>query len=310
MSKYTVDVINSGSRTFIPKKTIAAIDMSSKEKNLAVFDSEPGSHLYEHRMRLEKVKSELLKFGLTPNQAKVYIFLGKFGPKTAPEVFKALDLPRTETYYIINTLQNRGIVTGELSTPARYTALPIEKTISILIDAEKEKINTLAKQQEEISELWNDVPAFAVETTEDTKEKLQMLQGNPQIFTKISDMINTAREEILILGSIKDISRFYHSNIFDTLENSILHIRIIISPASTIPEFADKIDKRRIKVMPTSKTDNQCFILKDNQEILMFLRNATHPSNDVFGVWSDSKPLTDAMHNLFDYTWDEAEVCH
>lgn len=292
------------------KKIQEPSKLSSKEKNLAVFDSEPGSHMYEHRMRLERIKRELLKFGLTPNQAKVYIFLGKFGPKTVPEVFKALDLPRTETYYIINTLQNHGIVTSELSTPARYTALPIEKTISILIETEKEKINTLSKQQEEISELWNDIPAFAIETTEDTKEKLQMLQGNPQIFTKISDMINTAREEILILGSIKDLSRFYHSNIFDTLQNSILHVRIIVSPARTLPEFVDKVDKRRIRVMPTSKADNQCFVLKDNQEILIFLRNATHPSNDVFGVWSDSKPLTDAMHRLFDYSWEEAEVCH
>jgi len=283
--------------------------MLDKEKNLTVFDSDPGSHMYDNKMRLEKIKGELLKFGLTSNQAKVYIFLGKFGPKTAPDVFKALGLPRTETYYIINTLQNRGIVTAELSSPTRYSALPIEKTISILIDAEKEKINTLAKQQDEISELWNAVPTLAIETIDDEKEKLQMLQGNPQIFTKISNMVNTAREEFLIFGSVKDLSRFYHSNIFDALPNAIFNVRIIVSPAHTVPEYVEKIDKRRIKIMPTSKTDNQCFVLKDNREILMFLRNATHPSNDIFAVWSDSKPLIDAMHNLFDYSWEEASVC-
>ncbi|HJT10812.1 MAG TPA: helix-turn-helix domain-containing protein [Candidatus Nitrosotalea sp.] len=284
--------------------------MSNRERNLAVFDSEPGSHLYEHKIRLEKIKSELMKFGLTQNQAKVYIFLGKFGPKTVPEIFKALDLPRTETYYIINVLQNRGVVTSELSTPIRYTALPIEKTISILIEAEKEKINSLSKQKEEISELWNEVPASVIERTEGEKEKLQMLQGNPQIFTKITNMVNTAREEILILGSVKDLSRFYHSNIFDTLPNAIFNNRIIIAPAQTLPDFVEKIDRRRMKVMPTSKDDNQCFVLKDHKEILMFLRNATHPSNDVFAVWSDSRPLIDAMHTLFDYSWEEAEVCH
>ena len=297
-------------RTFILKTSIEeSSKMIDKEKNLAVFDSEPGSHMYESRMRLEKVKSELLKFGLTQNQAKVYIYLGKFGPKTAPDVFKALGLPRTETYYIINTLQNKGIVTAELSSPTRYTALTIEKTISILIDAEKEKINSLTKQQDEISELWNAVPAVAIDTNDDEKEKLQMLQGNPQIFSKISNLVNTAREEILILGSLKDLSKFYHSNIFDTLPNSILNVKIIFSPAHTLPDFVDKIDKRRMRLMPTSKADNQCFVIKDNREILMFLRNATHPSNDIFAVWSDSKPLIDAMHNLFEYSWEEAETC-
>src|SRR6185312_1952450 len=110
-------------------------------------------------------------FGLTSNQANVYIFLGKSGPKTASDVFKALGLPRTETYYIINTLQSRGIVTAELSSPTRYSALSI--------NVEKKKINTLAKQQNEISELWNAVPTLAIETVDDEKEKLQMLQGNP-----------------------------------------------------------------------------------------------------------------------------------
>lgn len=298
-------------RTFILKTIIEdSSTLVDKEKNLAIFDSEPGSHMYESRMKFEKIKSELLKFGLTQNQAKVYMYLGKYGPKTAPDVFKALGLPRTETYYIINTLQNRGIVTAELSIPTRYSALTIEKTLSILIDAEKEKINTLTKQQDEISELWNEIPATVIETNDDEKEKIQMLQGAPQIFTKISNMINNAKQEILILGSIKDLSKFYHSNIFDILPNSILNIKIIFSPAHILPEFVDKIDKRRMRLMPTSKADNQCFVLKDNREILMFLRNTTHPSNDIFAVWSDSKPLIDAMHNLFEYSWDESEVCH
>lgn len=300
-----------GRRTFILKNDIDdGSSLSREEKNVTVFDSEPGSQLYGHRMRLEKIKAELLKFGFTPNQAKVYIYLGKFGPKTAPEVFKALELPRTETYYIINSLQNRGIVTSELTTPIKYNAMSIEKTISLLIDAEKEKINALSKQTDVLAELWNEVPKFVIETNEDVKEKLQMIQGNPQIFSKISDLVNTSRSEILILGSIQDLSRFYHSGIFDILQNSILNVRIIVSPGQILPEFANIIDKKRIKVMPTSTEDNQCFVLKDNQEILMFLRNATHPSNDAFAVWSDSQPLIDAMHKLFVYSWDEAEVCH
>src|SRR5689334_5573637 len=162
--------------------------MLGKEKNLAVFDSEPGSHMYEHKVHLDRIKNELLKFGLSQNQAKVYIYLGKFGSKTAPDVFKALDLPRTETYHILNTLQNRGIVTADLSSPVKYTALPLEPAILTLINTEREKINVLSKQTEELSDLWDQVPAFAVETTDSNSEKLQMIQGQPQIFTKISNM--------------------------------------------------------------------------------------------------------------------------
>jgi sugar-specific transcriptional regulator TrmB len=284
--------------------------LSGKEKNLTIFDSEPGSHLYEHKIRLEKVRNELFKFGLTHTQAKVYIYLGKFGPKSAPEIIKALNLPRTETYYVLNTLQSRGIITAELTSPMKYTALPIEQTMSVLINTEKEKINILSKQQGEVSQLWNEIPPFTIETNETENEKVQMLHGNPQTLSKVTNMIDTAKEGIVIFGSVKDLSRFYHSTVFDTLPNSILDVRIIVSPARTLPQFAEKIDKKRIKLMPDSKKDNQCFVIKDHDEILVFLRNAAHPSSDMFAVWSDSKPLIDSMHNLFDYSWDDAEVCY
>jgi HTH-type transcriptional regulator, sugar sensing transcriptional regulator len=284
--------------------------MAAKEKNLAIFDSEPGSHLYEHRIRLEKIRDELLKFGLTSNQAKVYIYLGKSGPKTAPEVFKTLGFPRTETYYILNTLQNRGIVTSDLSSPLRYSALPLEQTFSTLLDAEKEKLKVLSEQTKEISALWEQVPGFAVETAENTSEKLQMIQGQPQIFSKLGNMINSYNEEILIFGSVKDLSRLYHSNILDSLPNSILDVKIIVSPANTMPAFAEKIDKKRIRLLPESKQDNQCFVIKDHDEIVIFLRNAIYPSNDIFAMWSDSKALVDSMHTLFDYSWNDGEVCH
>jgi HTH-type transcriptional regulator, sugar sensing transcriptional regulator len=284
--------------------------MSLKEKNLAIFDSEPGSHLYEHRVRLEKIKDELLKFGLTSNQAKVYIYLGKSGPKTAPEVFKTLGFPRTETYYILNTLQNRGIVNSDLSSPVRYSALPLDQTFEALLDAEKEKIKVLSEQTKEISALWEQVPTFTTEKTDNTTEKLQMIQGQPQIFSKIGNMVNTHKEEILIFGSIKDLSRLYHANILDSLPNSILDAKIIVSPANTMPAFAEKIDKRKIRLLPESKQDNQCFVIKDREEIVVFLRNSTYPSNDIFAMWSDSKALVDSMYNLFNYSWDDGEVCH
>ena len=264
--------------------------------------------MYEFKVQLESVKTELQKFGLSPNQAKVYIYLGKFGPKTAPEVFKALDLPRTETYYILNTLQNHGIITSALTSPILYTALPFDKAISLLINTEKQKLNSLSEQQKELSKMWDNIPQFVVQTNESSHEKLQMTQGTPQILSKISSMINSAREEILIFGSVKDLSKLYHANIFDLLYNSILDIKIIVSPGQTFPEFAEKLDKRRIKLMPRSEKDNQCFIIKDQTEIVMFLRNANYTSSDMFAVWSDSKTLIDAMHNLFGYSWDEAEV--
>ncbi|HJT09650.1 MAG TPA: helix-turn-helix domain-containing protein [Candidatus Nitrosotalea sp.] len=280
------------------------------EFQIEVFTAGKDSNLYEYKMKLEKIKNELVKFGLTQNQSKVYVYLGKYGSKTAPEVVKSLGMPRTETYFILNTLQNKGIVTVEFSSPTRYTALPIEQAISTLINTEKENLDILARQEKEVSELWKEVPTFAVETTEIKQDRLQTMEGTGQIYSKLKEMIRTAREQIIIFGSEKDLSRFYHAEIVEMAFNSLIDARIIISPALRMPDFLNEFDNKKIRVIPDEQNNNQCFVIKDSDEIVLFLRNATHPSHNVFAMWSNSKSLNEPLRKLFEYSWESSQSCY
>ncbi|MDE1762822.1 MAG: TrmB family transcriptional regulator [Thaumarchaeota archaeon] len=280
------------------------------EFQVGIFAAGEDSSLYDYKMKLEKIKSEIVKFGLTQNQAKIYIYLGKYGAKTAPEVVKSLGMPRTETYFILNTLQNKGIVTAEFSSPTRYAALPIEQAMSTLINTEKENLNILARQEKEVADLWKEIPTFAVETTEIKQDKLQTMEGTGQIHSKIKDMIRTAREQVIIFGSEKDISRFYHSEIIEMMFNSLIDARIIISPALRLPDFLNDIDKKNIRLIPEEESNNQCFVIKDSDEIMLFLRNATHPSHSVFAMWSNSRSLNEPLRKLFEYSWENAQSCY
>ncbi len=93
----------------------------------SIFDSTPDSQMYEYKQSIEKVQTELLKYGLTSNQSNVFIYLGKYGAKTAPEVCKALKLPRTETYHLLSALQNKGIVSATFQHPIQFNAVPIRQ---------------------------------------------------------------------------------------------------------------------------------------------------------------------------------------
>src|SRR5437879_7382293 len=130
----------------------------SERVQINVFDAEKGDMLYEQKEKMQKMTQELLQFGFAPNQAKIYIYLGKYGPKTASELFKALQLPRSETYFILNLLQSRGIVTTESSSPTKYYALSLEQTFSILTNAQKEKLNMLIQKQKDLIKLWDAIP--------------------------------------------------------------------------------------------------------------------------------------------------------
>ncbi len=275
-------------------------------EQLNLFDNESDTAMYKHKITLEKIKNELIDFGLTKSQAKVFIYLGKYGAKTATEVSKALQLPRTETYHLVNSLQSLGLVVAELSHPTKYTAMDMKTAITTLVKQEQERIDTLATKEDSISELWKGIPFFAVETDESKSEKMQLLHGSGPITNKIKDMIDSSVESFRIFGSVADILRMYHSDIFDWTAKSSSELKMVISPLTSTPEFLSEFNKNGIKILSTD-SEKKCFIIKDSKEVLIFMRNANHPTRQIFAWWSDSEALIDMMSSLFELSWEKGE---
>jgi len=96
----------------------------------------------------------LQRFGLTQNEAKVYIHLNKNGTKKANEISQKEKIPRTQTYHLLNELQNKGMVTLISDTPAKFEGVKLEKVFDILINNELEKIEELQLMRDKLSELW------------------------------------------------------------------------------------------------------------------------------------------------------------
>ena len=279
------------------------------ERQINLFDNESDTAMYKHKITLEKIRNELINFGLTKSQAKVFIYLGKYGSKTASEIAKALQLPRTETYHLVNSLQNIGLVLAELAHPTKYTAKDMKQAIETLIKQEQTRIDDLANKEASLSEMWNDIPYFAVETDESKSEKMQLLHGTGPITNKIRDMINSSTDDFRIYGSVSDLQRMYHSEVFDWVDDSTTDLKMIVSPLNNVPEFLSELNSNKIKAIP-SNAENKCFIVNDAKEVLIFMRNATHPSRQTFAWWSDSETLVDMMGSLFDLSWEKGETIY
>jgi sugar-specific transcriptional regulator TrmB len=276
------------------------------ESQINLFDNESDTAMYKHKLTLEKIRNELINFGLTKSQAKVFIYLGKYGSKTASEIAKALQLPRTETYHLVNSLQNMGLVVAELSHPTKYTAMDMKEAVSTLVKQEQERIDVLADKEESLSEMWKEIPFFAVETDESKSEKMQLLHGTGPIINKIKEMVNSSAEDFRIYGSVSDLLRMYHSDVFDWIENAPTDLKIVASPVNKTPEFMSDMESSKIRALP-SESENKCFIINDKKEVLIFMRNATHPTRQTFAWWSDSETLVDMMISLFELSWEKGE---
>ena len=280
-----------------------------KHATVTTSDLELDTRLSNYKAQLAKVADGLSKFGLTQNQARTYIFLGKYGPQTAPTIFKSLKLPRTETYHLLNGLQKMGIVSATFDHPSKFIALPYGTAIKILISSEREHLNEVEKEGKELEEIWNQIPDLSMnEVGEKTEDKFQILQGQNQIVNKIDELCGLAKNEFLVFGSEKDYLRFYHSDFLDSIKNSKIDMKLLTSCSKNTMYIFDDIDSTCVKRIPTEVTASLCFIIKDGVEAVFFVKNNGNEAKELLAVWTDSISIIRSLMLLFKLLWSKTQT--
>jgi len=244
----------------------------------------------------------LEKFGLTKNQSKVYLYLSKNGPHSANELTKLLKLPRTETYHLLTGLENKGIVIGKFGKPNKYDSLPFDKTISVLVNNEKIRITELAKQGDELMNVWEKIPATHVNEEELIDNRFQVLKGMNPILGKLEQMTQTAQKEILILGSENDFLKFYHTDFFKMIKSKA-DLKMLISCSDKTKFVFDDLPQKKIKKFNDKLANEIFFIIKDEKEII-YLMNAPH--EEISAIWTESQSVLKSLNSLFNLIWKKS----
>jgi len=255
----------------------------------------------------EEIRDALVIFGLTPNQSKVFFYLGKIGAKTASDIAKAVNIPRSETYHLLTALQNKGIVEASFQHPIQFTALSIKNAVNLLINTETERLNKLKKSGPELEEMWEKIPGATSNEEEESEEKFKVLQGGNQVNSKIFDMILNAKKECRVLGSEKDFIKFYHANFLDALEEQKIDYKLLTSITEKSKGILDNIDKTKIKKLCSSVKENLCFLIKDDDEVLFFIKNEGN-NKEMRAIWTNSETIIYSKALLFNNLWSKTKL--
>jgi len=280
--------------------------IENKASQALIFTEAPDSFVNEHRKSLEKIQHQLSSYGLTSNQCKVYIFLGKHGSKTAPDISKILKLPRTETYKLLATLQNKGIVSASFQHPIQFTAVPLTDAVHSLINTEKARIKKLESQKSELNQLWEDIPQFHNEVQDD-EDKFQILQGENQIHSKINNMITNSKKTVLIIGNEKDLLKFHQADFLEILEKSLVEHKILTNSSEKTSYIFDELDKTNVKTLPSSINGALCFVVKDDDEVLFYMKNSESGKEKVTALWTNSSTMIYSKKLLFNTLWSKSK---
>jgi len=253
---------------------------------------------------IHELNRMLVRYDLTPNQAKVYLFLSKIGVKTASEISKALKIPRTETYHLLSTLQQKGIIFSVFGKPTKFNAVGLDESLEILVNNEKSRLTELEAGKEGLIRLWNIIPKYGESDDESQDNKFQSLQGRNSILVKLEQMIKESKENILVLGTEADFKRFYFTEFTELLNRTKSELRILTDHSNDNPHIFESISPKKVKKIEDKSREDFCFIIKDDSEVIFFVSN--NKVKDMLAVWTDSKAFVTTLRSLFSLMWKKS----
>src|SRR5436309_3848320 len=84
---------------------------------------------------------ELERLGLSAVEAQIYLALLRKGATwRATAISATMQIPRSTVYMALNSLVDRGLVEAEAGYGGRFSAVPADRALPSLIDAERDEL--------------------------------------------------------------------------------------------------------------------------------------------------------------------------
>ncbi len=256
----------------------------------------------------EKNVEVLLDFGLTRNQAKVYIAIAKLRLAPVGQISKVSKVRREDVYRILPKLEEMGLVEKLMGKPTKIRATPVEEALSILIkheeDTSRKRVSALKAQTETFLKHFARAPRLEMEE----KPHFALLSKRENIMARMLAIVKNAEKEIDIVFSRSQIMQFLHA-FTEELKRIVKkggRVRII----SELPEYEDSLPRViEEHISPGNSIDlrytdlpSSHYIIVDFKETLISTTTegnmAEHPC-----LWTNSDSLVGVFQGDFENLW-------
>lgn len=266
----------------------------------------------------KRIYEILNDLGLSKRKADIYLFLSKKGVQKAQSIAAHLDIDRAQTYRLLRSLKEMGVLEETIEAPTRYIAIPVEDLIESYLKDKKSEIDSLEADKEKIVSYFSSI---SKKEPEAPMAKFQIITGRNGIYSKISQMVNESKNEVssltTSLGLLQDDAMGIIDMIIDSAENKKnVQFRML----ANITQDNLAAIKDIVKMLPTKDTNIEWrhttvgssqyprFIVKDDEEILLYMtsRGKRAYSKDDSGLWVASKMFVSTLKASFKDIWSNA----
>lgn len=242
-----------------------------------------------------ELSSELVKLGLSEQEAQVYLTLVQNGALSAKEIGKTINVFPHTIYRTAKKLEIKKLITLLKTSPITYQALSPQLALSLFI---KDKSLMMEKMAEEIYTKLSQKQSNSFPT------KIDLIIGKSELFRQSTKMINKTKKELLIISIGEPIPE----DCFLAIKNAYLReVKVKI--------IAHKYDKENKEVLENFKKNGYeikhysdsgfHMVIYDADKALLSVNNPQNTDERV-SMQIFSHGLAKALRDYFYSVWNKA----
>jgi sugar-specific transcriptional regulator TrmB len=263
----------------------------------------------ERKMQLKEddVKA-LTDLGLSPRQASVFLVLSRLKSSNARTIATASRQARQDVYKVLDELLQLGLIEKELSTPTKFTTIPIHDACSILL---RRKVRNAAYLRRETKVLERNIQAIDVEPVHDEDRNMLLVSEGETIVLRMKKSIENTRKSIDAIAPQKFLGQGFFF-LTEALEKALqrgVKIRFItcISDETdsqfSVPSALTK--KSSFKIRTTLNHTRSRFCVYDNKEVTVVLSSDIDFTKSSL-LWSNCASLVDGYQDYYETLWNDS----
>jgi len=251
--------------------------------------------------------TRLIGFGLSEKEARTYLHLLKYGPKTPSPLAKSLKTYREDVHRTLTGLIDKGMVRPSLEAPTIYTAVDLDTALGAALNKQESELREMEARKQELQELSQKQrfqPSDQVSTFKIIKSMKELIAVSMPLLDALQEEWLIAAPAILtvfasLFGVNEAASEFIKRGgkvraIIDISYQVIEPVREMIS----IGEEVRHIDQHGIMFVIF---DKKISISAINAEIKRISLNAP-----VSGLWTDDPTYAQYLTSTFEMLWNQA----
>ncbi len=256
----------------------------------------------------EDFVKKISEFGLSTNQAKVYLSIIQAGSISAGNISKVSSLHRQDIYKILPILEKKGLITKTIGKPCKIQAIPLETALHQLIISEKEKSCKKIAALE--SNLNNLVESLKVEPQIEDDAHFTLLTTNESIRNRADLSIHVLKKEAKIAANkqlmLGPLTRM--QEIIDVLTKKPIKVSVLVTPVENVETVVKSVEtlqhkKSKIEVKFTSKSSLKNYIILDRKEVWIASEQKTESGFPCI-LWTNDKNIVQIYDENFDMNWN------